>query len=83
MTIFPPSLRSNVRLACGTIIVLKQISTAVPQTVCANRSELHKHLAEGLNVVTKLKCSTAQSLYMKGVLHEEGITILGQGNKLN
>lgn len=44
---------------------------------------MHKHLAEGLNVVTKLKCSTAQSLYIKGVPHEESITILGHGNKLN
>jgi hypothetical protein len=79
----PPSLISNVRLACGTIIFLEQISTAVPQTVCANRSELHKHLSEGLNVVKKLKCFTAKSLYIKGVLHEESLTILGRGNKLH
>lgn len=83
MPIFPPSPRSNVRLACGTIIFLEHISTAVPQRVCANRSELHKHLSEWLIGVKKLKCSTAQSSHIKGVLHKESLTILCHENKLH
>jgi hypothetical protein len=83
MSIFPPFPEIQHKIAMWNHNLPTADKSCYPQTACANRSELHKHFAEGLNVVKKLKCSTALSLYIKGVLHDESIIILGHGNKLH
>lgn len=68
--------------ATGSMSILPPFPEIQCKTGMWNHN-LAKHLVEGLIVVKKLKCSTAQSLHIKGVLQEEHITILCHGNKLH